>query len=333
MAVYKVPQDVEADDKLIGPLSFKQFTFALITIGFVWMSWQMFKIQPFLVIIPLPFVLAFGILATPLRKDQPTDVYVAALINFWMRPKLRLWNQEGMLEHVVVTAPKKPEVLARKRLSQGEIHSRLTNLARMMDTRGWSSKNVAVEDVQGVEAYDWQDSDRIAAPIIVAPPVEELGSIKPEDDVLDEDSTLARNFQRLEDNLVQRIAAQQAQQQTATTVSPELPSTATAVAEPPLAPAIQVPGVTYQPGQQPAPVYAEPSANNEPLVIPTARAYPEEIHQTVIQPLRDEQQAVVESVPPVTDHSADVIVDGNQSSVAKDDEAKAFEEGGEVSLR
>jgi len=28
MAVYKVPQDVEADDKFLGPLSFKQFLFA-----------------------------------------------------------------------------------------------------------------------------------------------------------------------------------------------------------------------------------------------------------------------------------------------------------------
>ncbi|NDG30951.1 PrgI family protein, partial [bacterium] len=27
MAVYTVPQDVEADDKFVGPLSFKQFIF------------------------------------------------------------------------------------------------------------------------------------------------------------------------------------------------------------------------------------------------------------------------------------------------------------------
>ena len=28
MAVYKVPQDVEADDKLIGPFSFRQFIYS-----------------------------------------------------------------------------------------------------------------------------------------------------------------------------------------------------------------------------------------------------------------------------------------------------------------
>ena len=33
MAVYKVPQDVEADDKLIGPFSFRQFIYLLIVAG------------------------------------------------------------------------------------------------------------------------------------------------------------------------------------------------------------------------------------------------------------------------------------------------------------
>lgn len=30
MATYKVPQDVEADDKLIGPFSFRQFIYLII---------------------------------------------------------------------------------------------------------------------------------------------------------------------------------------------------------------------------------------------------------------------------------------------------------------
>lgn len=33
MAVYKVPQDVEAEDKLLGPFSFKQFVFLMIAVA------------------------------------------------------------------------------------------------------------------------------------------------------------------------------------------------------------------------------------------------------------------------------------------------------------
>ena len=35
MAQYKVPQDVEADDKLIGPFSFRQFVYLLIAGGLI----------------------------------------------------------------------------------------------------------------------------------------------------------------------------------------------------------------------------------------------------------------------------------------------------------
>ena len=32
MSVYKVPQDVEAEDKLLGPFSFRQFIFLIIAV-------------------------------------------------------------------------------------------------------------------------------------------------------------------------------------------------------------------------------------------------------------------------------------------------------------
>ncbi|MCF0232804.1 MAG: PrgI family protein, partial [Enterococcus sp.] len=33
MAQYKVPQNVEADDKLLGPFSFRQFIYLLVAAG------------------------------------------------------------------------------------------------------------------------------------------------------------------------------------------------------------------------------------------------------------------------------------------------------------
>ena len=39
MAVYKVPQDVEADDKLLGPFSFKQFVFLIVAVGMIALAW------------------------------------------------------------------------------------------------------------------------------------------------------------------------------------------------------------------------------------------------------------------------------------------------------
>ena len=44
MAQYKVPQDVEADDKLIGPFSFRQFVYLLIAGGLIALAVGLFQI-------------------------------------------------------------------------------------------------------------------------------------------------------------------------------------------------------------------------------------------------------------------------------------------------
>ena len=43
MAVYKVIQDIEAEDKLLGPLTLKQFIFAVIAAGFVFAAYLLVK--------------------------------------------------------------------------------------------------------------------------------------------------------------------------------------------------------------------------------------------------------------------------------------------------
>ena len=59
MAQYKVPQDVEADDKLIGPFSFRQFVYLLVAAGLIALAVGMFQLFPLLAIIPLPFAFFF----------------------------------------------------------------------------------------------------------------------------------------------------------------------------------------------------------------------------------------------------------------------------------
>ena len=78
MAVYKVAQDVEADDKLLGPFSFRQFVYLIIVAISLGLAWGLSQLFIALAIIPLPITILFGALALPLRKDQPMEVYLAA---------------------------------------------------------------------------------------------------------------------------------------------------------------------------------------------------------------------------------------------------------------
>lgn len=143
MAVYKVPQDVEADDKLLGPFSFKQFIFLMIAIISLAFAYVLFRLLPPLVIIPLPVALFFGTLALPLRKDQPMEVYMAAVISFLLKPKKRIWHADGIESLVEVIAARVEEKPLGKGYGQEEVNRRLAYLANLVDTQGWSVRGVS----------------------------------------------------------------------------------------------------------------------------------------------------------------------------------------------
>lgn len=142
MAVYKVPQDVEADDKLIGPFSFRQFIYLIIVAIAGFVGYILSKVFIGLVIIPLPVILLFGALALPLRKDQPMETYLVAIIRFFLKPRMRLWSPDGSIGLVTVTAPQEVTEHLTKDFGGNEAQQRLGYLAQVVDTGGWASRGV-----------------------------------------------------------------------------------------------------------------------------------------------------------------------------------------------
>jgi len=138
MAVYKVPQDVEADDKLIGPFSFRQFVYLVIVVLCIFLAWALWQIFIPLAMIPLPAIVFFGALALPLRKDQPMEIYMAAMVSFYLKPHRRLWDPDGIDSLIEITVPKTVEVQRTKDLSQSEAERRFSYLADVVDSQGWS---------------------------------------------------------------------------------------------------------------------------------------------------------------------------------------------------
>lgn len=177
MAQYKVPQDVEAEDKLLGPLSFRQFIYAGIALGGGMLAFFMFQVFPLLAMIPLPIVLLFGALALPLRKDQPMETYLLAILRFYLKPKQRLWNPDGTITYVEITVPKVVEQHLIKEFSGQTAQERLDYLARVMDTRGWALKGV-VEPKGSIQA-------------------DVTAEVQTANDIMDEDASLSRNFDSL----------------------------------------------------------------------------------------------------------------------------------------
>ena len=141
MAQYKVPQDVEADDKLLGPFSFRQFVYLLIAGGLIALAVGLFQIFPLLAIIPLPPVLLFGALALPLKKDQPMETYLAALVSYYLKPHNRLWKSGQRESTIKITAPKIVEESRTRDITGEEATHRLSFLANIVDTGGQAIKD------------------------------------------------------------------------------------------------------------------------------------------------------------------------------------------------
>ena len=170
MAQYKVPQDVEAEDKLLGPFTFRQFIYLLIVAGFIALAWALFQVFPLLVIIPIPIILLFGALALPLKKDQPMETYLSAIVSFYLKPRKRFWMPGQPESTILITAPKKVEVSRTKNLSQDEATHRLSFLAEIVDSEGYAIKGAGLSSMkeevfaeanQAPDMFDSQPSDHI----------------------------------------------------------------------------------------------------------------------------------------------------------------------------
>lgn len=149
MAVYKVPQDVEADDKLIGPFSFRQFIYLIVVAISGAACWGLAQIFIPLAIIPLPLILFFAALALPLRKDQPMETYLSAVVSFYfLKPRRRFWQPDGIDSFVTIIPPKDEDIRRTKNFTEDEATRRLGYLADLVDSHGWSVRG------QGVPAPD-----------------------------------------------------------------------------------------------------------------------------------------------------------------------------------
>ncbi|MDQ2973715.1 MAG: PrgI family protein, partial [bacterium] len=180
---------IEAEDKLLGPLSLKQFIFAIITVALLFINFRIIISPlgiarwPIIAVLLLP-TLIFGILAAPIGKDQPTEIWLLARIRFFLKPRRRIWDQEGPKHLVTVTAPKRIEKHLYKNFTQNEVTSRLDALANVMDSRGWAVKNVNV-NLNNQLTYDVpMDDDRLVSASSIAQEVSNV-DVHASDDILD----------------------------------------------------------------------------------------------------------------------------------------------------
>lgn len=274
MATHMVPQDVEAEDKLVGFLSLKQFIMTVVGIGFGYLTFFFFtKVHPVAALLWLPPTILFLVLGVYQRKDQPVEVFLASALTFYFKPRKRKWDQEGHEDHVIITAPEVIEHHYTKDFTGEEAASRLQSLSTMMDSRGWASKQWG--DWQNPQLATAAVSDNRLVQPSEAPGQNSLQQIYTQPaDIMDESTSLmARDFANKitqTDNTMRTHAIQTIEQARNEPISPTSQATSLALPK---------------------------SGSDEGITLPTK--HHSDIHQRVVKPL-EENNATTDIVPAVS---------------------------------
>lgn len=225
MATYKVIQDIEAEDKLVGPLTLRQFIYAAITMLCLYICFiGLTKNVIFIIPIFFPVGAVSGFFAFPWGREQPTEIWALAKIRFMIKPRRRIWDQSGVKELVTITVPKRVEPNYTNGLSQTEVKSRLKALADTIDSRGWAIKNVNVNLY--AQPLNAETSDRLIGATSLPQDVSSV-DVRASDDILDpQNNAVAHQFEAMIEQSAQtrRQQAIQAMTQAQTSPTPVAPS-------------------------------------------------------------------------------------------------------------
>ena len=89
---FNVPQFIEVKDKIIGPLTLRQFIYLLLGMVVIVILWFYFELWLFVIII-IPIVLVSLMLAFYKFNGRRFIYFISSAMNYMMKPKLYLWKK------------------------------------------------------------------------------------------------------------------------------------------------------------------------------------------------------------------------------------------------
>lgn len=133
---FVVPQFIDAEDKIIGPVTARQFIIMLAAFLTVALLYRLLRFVPFL-LTGIPLISASGVVAFVKINGQPFHYFILNLVQTLKRPRLRVWDKTLSDAEVRVyikkeVPPPPPPPPAKKR----PVGSRLKELALVVNTGG-----------------------------------------------------------------------------------------------------------------------------------------------------------------------------------------------------
>ncbi len=133
---FVVPQFIDSEDKILGPITTRQFVILMVTAFVLFGLYKIFSFALFLAI-GLPFLVMAAILAFVKINGQPFHFFLLNIIQTFGKPGLRVWDKRltdaEVRAYTQEEALKPPEVFKRKSFTSA---SRLAELSLVVNTGG-----------------------------------------------------------------------------------------------------------------------------------------------------------------------------------------------------
>ena len=132
---YSVPQFVDVEDKIIGPLTLKQFLMLLGGGLVIFMYWSIFDVGVLFFLLALPTAFLFAGLAFGKFNGRPLMVNMVEMAKYFFTPKYRLFHRAGAGAGPLLVKKAAPPS-ATPAVDVQEKSSRLKRLAYLLDQKG-----------------------------------------------------------------------------------------------------------------------------------------------------------------------------------------------------
>ncbi len=136
MNKFTVPQFIDVEDKILGPLTVRQFLLMLATSFVMFIEYKLFDFTAFLAT-GIPTIMIGGIFAFLRVNGQPFHFFCLNLVQTVRRPSLRLWDKEytdSELREIIKAPPPAPPVVRIRK--EPLAATKLTELSLVVNTGG-----------------------------------------------------------------------------------------------------------------------------------------------------------------------------------------------------
>ena len=127
---YQVPQFIEVEDKIFGPLTLKQFLYSAGGAAAGFIIWSIFP-KIIAVVIGAPVVIFFLALAFYRYNDRPFVITVESSVKYFLGNKLYIWKKQP--KKIDPKKPKAPQVAGSGLFVPKLSDSKLKELAWSLD--------------------------------------------------------------------------------------------------------------------------------------------------------------------------------------------------------